>query len=162
MPRNEKLYTYKGKTQNISQWSRELGLGPVTLHARLRSGMSFEEAVTKKFNTKTSVYIEAWGQKKSAEQWALDPRCKVSAATLSRRLKSGQYKSVEEAIETAPLRQTRTDHGEKLEAFGVQRTISQWAKHLGVPKSRIHNRVHRAGLPLEEVLRDLGFDESNA
>ncbi len=41
-----KLYTYKGKTQNISQWSSEAGISNGTLSRRLREGWDFEQAIT--------------------------------------------------------------------------------------------------------------------
>jgi hypothetical protein len=46
-----KFYTYNGRTQNLSQWSRELQIPLGTLHSRLKNS-SFEEAVLMKKNTK--------------------------------------------------------------------------------------------------------------
>ena len=38
--------TYKGKTQNLHQWAKELGLNYVTLFSRLKRGWSLKEAFT--------------------------------------------------------------------------------------------------------------------
>ena len=40
------LITYKGRTQNISQWARELGMDANTLGTRLARGWNIEKAVT--------------------------------------------------------------------------------------------------------------------
>lgn len=45
--RNVKQYTYKGRTQSLSQWAREMGINLSTLHSRInRLGWSLEEALT--------------------------------------------------------------------------------------------------------------------
>lgn len=41
------LYTYNGKTQNLTQWCEELGLNYKLIHERIRrDGWSFEKAIT--------------------------------------------------------------------------------------------------------------------
>lgn len=49
--RNNKIYTYNGKTQTVSQWAEELGWGRTTLDNRLRAGWSFEKAVSTPIHT---------------------------------------------------------------------------------------------------------------
>jgi len=45
--RNIKQYTYKGRTQSLSQWAREMGINLFTLYSRInRLGWSLEEALT--------------------------------------------------------------------------------------------------------------------
>lgn len=47
--RCNRMITYNGKTQNVAQWARELGLNRVTLQARLtRYGWSVEKAFSQK------------------------------------------------------------------------------------------------------------------
>ena len=41
-----KTLTYRGRTQTVSQWARELGIKPSLINARLRKGMSIEQALT--------------------------------------------------------------------------------------------------------------------
>lgn len=38
--------TYNGKTQNVAQWTKELGFKRTTIFARLKRGLSAEEALT--------------------------------------------------------------------------------------------------------------------
>ncbi len=42
-----KPLTFRGKTMNLCQWARELGMNKNTLNKRLRSGWTIEEAFTK-------------------------------------------------------------------------------------------------------------------
>jgi len=46
--RQTKTITYNGLTFSLSEWSRRLGLGPRTIHARIQYGYSPIEAVTLK------------------------------------------------------------------------------------------------------------------
>ena len=44
---NNRLITYNGKTQSVSQWAREIGMKPKTLHRRINDkGWSVEKALT--------------------------------------------------------------------------------------------------------------------
>jgi len=43
---SNRLWTYKGKTQTLSQWAIELGLKVATLYSRFRAGWSVEEALS--------------------------------------------------------------------------------------------------------------------
>lgn len=45
--RNNKIITYKGKTQTLSQWCKELNLVYMTIKTRLRAGgLTFEQAIS--------------------------------------------------------------------------------------------------------------------
>jgi len=44
--RNNRLITAKGKTQTLSQWSRETGLHPQTILHRLKHGSTSEESLS--------------------------------------------------------------------------------------------------------------------
>jgi hypothetical protein len=46
--RCNRMITYNGKTQNVAQWARELGIKRVTLQNRLNRGWSVEKALSKK------------------------------------------------------------------------------------------------------------------
>ena len=43
--RNRRL-TCKGRTQNLCEWAREIGIKPLTIHQRLKAGWSVEKALT--------------------------------------------------------------------------------------------------------------------
>ncbi len=44
--RSNHLLTYNGKTQNIAQWARELGVSDKMLRARIKNGWSVERTLT--------------------------------------------------------------------------------------------------------------------
>lgn len=44
--RNNVFYAFNGRTQTVTQWSRELGFKKETLRKRLCRGISFEEAIS--------------------------------------------------------------------------------------------------------------------
>lgn len=41
----QKMHTCNGKTMNIKEWAKSLGIGYSTLYQRLKSGIPFEEAI---------------------------------------------------------------------------------------------------------------------
>lgn len=45
--RDNRLLTYNGKTQTMTQWAREIGMKDTTLDERLRRGWTVEDALTK-------------------------------------------------------------------------------------------------------------------
>lgn len=45
---NSSRVTFNGKTQSITQWAREIGIGPKTIHHRLKHGWPVELALTHK------------------------------------------------------------------------------------------------------------------
>lgn len=52
--RNNKMLTYKGKTQSLAMWSRELGMNYMTLKSRInQSGYSIEKAFETPIKTVT-------------------------------------------------------------------------------------------------------------
>jgi hypothetical protein len=67
------------------------------------------------------VPLEAFGEKKTLREWAVDPRCKVPYLRLRTRLKNGW--SLEDAIATIPAVGNRN-----VEAFGESKSLSAWEK----------------------------------
>ena len=45
--RTSRLITHGGRTQTVTQWSRELGIPPMTIHNRLRRGWTVQETLRK-------------------------------------------------------------------------------------------------------------------
>lgn len=66
--RNTISITHKGKTQNVRQWARELGIGYGLLSGRLRSGWRFDDAI-KKPSLKTTPLITINGVSKPMKEW---------------------------------------------------------------------------------------------
>lgn len=50
--RNNRLLTHDGKTQTLSQWATEIGIGRSTIEARLSRGWSISDALTKPLRTR--------------------------------------------------------------------------------------------------------------
>lgn len=46
--KNTRFFTYDGRTQTLSEWSREFKINPDTLSSRLKLGWSFSKAITAK------------------------------------------------------------------------------------------------------------------
>lgn len=58
--------TFAGKTMNLSQWARETGIRPNTLHRRLTSGWSVERMLTQPPSKK--IQVRAHGESQYAAQ----------------------------------------------------------------------------------------------
>ena len=50
--RSNRVFTYNGRTQNLSQWCKELNLKYGRIHSRLSRGWSFEDAVSYDFDAR--------------------------------------------------------------------------------------------------------------
>lgn len=50
--RTNRLITYDGKTDTVSNWSKEVGISSSTIRRRLQLGWSIEEALTKPIKRK--------------------------------------------------------------------------------------------------------------
>jgi hypothetical protein len=86
IPKNEqskntsknKWFTYKGKTQILSDWANELGLHYDTLHHRVTDGgMSFEEAI--KLGNTPKKYITIDGKSQYISDWCKEKGLSLSA-----------------------------------------------------------------------------------
>lgn len=88
-----KLYTYKGKTMTLPEWSEYYGINIRTLNNRINKyGMSIEEALTKPIKKKH--YYTYNNETHSLPEWAKLYNLKTK--TLEGRLNRG--KSIEEAL----------------------------------------------------------------
>jgi hypothetical protein len=78
--RNTRLITANGKTKHLAEWARELGCSPSAILARLKAGMSEEEAVTKpipsrpnaKLTMDDAIYVRQTYPMKTAQRLAED------------------------------------------------------------------------------------------
>jgi hypothetical protein len=106
--RNNKLVTYDGKTQTLSQWAEELGWDKQVLRRRLLSGKwSLDEAFTtppsksnkKNINTNPrTIYIEYNNETHSITEWA--KIFNINRKTLSSRINDGWH--IDEKLFQAP------------------------------------------------------------
>lgn len=102
---NNRILTFNGKSQTMSQWADEIGITIYALHGRLQSGrMTLEEALT--FQTP---HIEYDGKRMSATAWA--KAIGIKADTIQKRIKKGW--TAEETL-TTPVRDWgRSTHDER-------------------------------------------------
>jgi hypothetical protein len=87
-----RVYHYNGRSLPIHQWAKELGINKSTLNSRLRSGCSFEKAVT--FDGRAQLY-EHNGRKMTLRDWAQE--LGTTPRNIRRRIKKCGM-SFEEAI----------------------------------------------------------------
>ncbi len=96
---NSRYLTYKGKTQILKDWSRELGINEHSISKRLKNGLSVEDALTipiKKINTSK---IIIGSESKSLKQWA--EMRNLSYKAVWARVNSLKW-DIEEALEFKP------------------------------------------------------------
>lgn len=83
--RTTRLFTWERATKCLSDWARHFGIHERTLHKRLASGLSFEEAINRPYGKGN--FITFRGQTKNTSAWAREVGLKQ--ATLQRRFEKG-------------------------------------------------------------------------
>lgn len=86
--RSNVVFTYKGKTMNLKQWSNYLGLRYSTLCTRWKRGKSLEELFSKKVRCSVK-YVNFDGKCLSVHDWA--NLFQIKQDVLSARLKRSNY-----------------------------------------------------------------------
>jgi hypothetical protein len=97
-------------------------------------------------NRRDTVRLEAWGESKTALDWASDSRCVVSAHTLRKRARRGW--DHESAIST-PLQQEPSPPTAYISALGETKPVCDWATDLRCVVSHValRMRLHRGWDP---------------
>lgn len=104
--RPPKMIKAFGTEKSLRDWAqdRRCKVTVATLRARLRAGMSPEEAISsppyQAPGNRNSILVTAFGESKNIRRWSQDKRCKVSYYTLVQRIRTGM--DPEMAI-TAPV-----------------------------------------------------------
>lgn len=148
-----------GETKSLTAWARDArSTGAVhTLAKRLLSGLSPEVAITKKNRYRPanlddpnrpkglsyfSQTVTAFGETKTPDAWARDPRCSVSGDTVRARLKKGM---------PAELAITNPDSlpDTQVTAFGETKSIARWVRDPRVPVGQhaIRDRLAKGMAP---------------
>lgn len=134
--------TYKGRTQTLPEWSRELGIKVTTLRSRLeRNGWDAERAFTTAPNGLQGTMYEHMGVTRTLERWS--EVLNIPRATLRKRINSGM--SIKEAF-TTPLHRSE----KLLEYKGEVRTQADWGRVTGLGEV-LRNRL-RSGWSLEKAI----------
>jgi hypothetical protein len=98
----ENLISYKGRTQSLTDWSKEIGLSKSSLQKRFAAGWSIEKALSTPVSDGSRHCITYRGCTKPATAWAKEVGMQLT--TLLNRLKAGW--TVERALET-PVRKQK-------------------------------------------------------
>ena len=108
------MLSYKGKSQPIGKWAKEVGFSDDLIRHRLAYGWTVEDALLTPVmaNNAPHRYLTAFGQTRPLRDWALDYGVKYD--TLIHRLRRGW--GVERAIKTPTM------------GHGGDRQSKQWRK----------------------------------
>ena len=100
--------------------------------------------------------IRAFGETKSAVEWARDPRCVVTAAGLRARLDRGMRPK--DAITKRKRRDADYGSSKQIEAWGIEKPIAAWARdrRARVAAGAIAKRL-RAGWRPEDAIATIRF-----
>ena len=131
-----------------------------TLAHRINQGWDSEQAISKPVESRERIYvkpsksIEAFGELKTAAEWAADARVIVAPTVFMRRLQHGW--SSESAMST-PLAHANNggERGSVLHrAFGEEKTLREWARDERCRVSEMTLRKNlQAGMSLEDALQ---------
>jgi hypothetical protein len=146
-PHSKSLLAF-GERKAMSEWLRDprCRVGRDALNVRLAQGWAPETALTTPPGARRGQSLAAFGETHSLTEWAADPRCVVSAATLTARLSAGW--PVDDALTTPPFHRMPT-----LTAFGETHSLADWAAdpRCVVSRTILLGRL-RAGWPAQEAL----------
>lgn len=111
--RYNRLISYNGKTQTITQWSKEIGINRNTLEGRLKSGWRIEDALTKdkceKGERCDNRFLTYNGKTQTMTQWARE--LGMNRKTLSYRIDKCGW-SIEKAM-TTPVMNSKKKEGKQ-------------------------------------------------
>lgn len=129
--RNVKKYTFRGKTQSLSDWSRETGVSKNVIESRIEKEWPLPLALT-------------FPQGKKLPNYGL-------------RMKMEPLFSKRKPIKPHPVERIKhshaeTHHGKLYEMNGEAKTLRQWADEYGVNLGTVRSRMDRDHWPFEKAL----------
>jgi hypothetical protein len=143
------FYKAFGESKIVTDWAKDIrcNVSMETFFTRIKRGWNIEDAITRSKNNwhkpVLGEIIEAWGEKKSIEEWTKDVRCKIKLATsLKRRLDKGMR--AEEAISKITYLEYTF--------LGESKNLFAWSKDLrcAVPYTCLWERIN-VGISFEEA-----------
>ena len=151
----ETAVTAWGETKRVSEWLEDARCVMTSngLRTRLASGMPPEEAMTRPAPKRGEAnLVEAFGERKTMQAWAADPRCRVTYTGLQKRLLKGEI-GAEEAITRPGVEMDRERFEYAATAFGETKRMAEWIKdpRSSVTRGALTMRILR-GWPLEDAL----------
>jgi hypothetical protein len=139
--RSNKLITYQGKTQTLSNWGVELGILPLTLLSRLDKGWSIEKTLTTKLSeSKVKHKLTFQNKTLTIKEWA--ELLNIKESLIYKRIKLDL--PIAEVLKAPESFKSLTFKGETL-------TYSQWESKLNLPMGIIRKRI-QAGWSVKDTL----------
>lgn len=131
------IIEYNGKTQSISEWGRELGIGDDLIRSRLKRGMVMDRAMS----------IESQMEKKHIFHGELKTTKEISSIT------GMGIQGVRRLIRNKVDLDTYDFNPQEvvLTYNGKTQTINVWSDEIGIPVERIRYRI-KHGFSTEEIL----------
>ena len=132
-----RLITYRGRTQNLTAWAKEIGVGPHALWKRLAMGWPLDQA------------LSAGKGELFKGKPALAPLARKAGvpARLARYRRSAGH-PMEKVLQPSALPH-RSQH--LLTFDGQTKSVTEWADELGISKSALSQRLSR-GWSVERAL----------
>lgn len=145
--RKPKLYRYKRRWLSLSELAELSGLPASTIRDRMKSGKTPEEAVSRDTFEQEAMVVSYRGQEHTLEEWAkIDwvKRRKITKSKLYARLYQDPVWTKEEAFGDA-LRERPGAKKITVETPDgpVEKTMTAWSKHTGIPLATISMRRSR-------------------
>ena len=131
-----RLITYGGRTQNLTAWAKEIGIGRHALWKRLATGWPLEQALSGK--------RELYKGKPALAPLARKAGVSARAATYRRAVGHPMEKVLQPGVLPHPPLHPLTFNGQT-------KSITAWANELGISHTALSNRLSR-GWPLERAL----------
>ena len=151
---NNKLITFNGKTQSMSQWAKELGISYKKLKQRIRSVDLGKTSLYHAFrcdDIKHRIYSFE-GQSKCLTEWANEKG--INVTTLHSRINK-QGMSFEKAISFRLTSEFQPQCRKKIIEIDEERlTLPEWAEKMGVNPTTIYNRAKKNNISNEQVIRE--------
>jgi hypothetical protein len=133
----KRLITYRGRTQNLGAWAKEIGIGRHALWKRLAMGWPLEQA------------LSAGKRELYKGKPALSPLARkagVSQRLAAYRMAAGH--PIEKALQPGAL--PRPPH-HPLTFNGQTKSMAAWASEIGISRSALSRRISR-GWSIERAL----------
>ena len=135
----KRLITYRGRTQNLGAWAKEIGIGRHALWKRLAMGWPLEQALS-------AGKRELYKGKPALAPLARKAGVSARAATYRRAVGHPMEKVLKPGVLPHPPQHPLTFNGQT-------KSVTEWANELGISQTALSNRLSR-GWPLERALSD--------
>ena len=136
--------TYRGKTQTLTEWARELGISVSGMSRRVSRGGNPDHifSSTKHRFFRDEKFITVDGESLSVSEWA--KRTGITRSAIYRRLSTGWDEKAAVTTSTQKSKKLITFNGETL-------SLQAWSKKLGIHRDTLYSRLYIYDMPIEEA-----------